>query len=132
MPTPTSIEASPKAACDIKVDVLSWERVAAANPERGALDLQEKACGKKGAICALLCKGARQGKARAQVNVMSQKISANIVVTPSGAAPLNKLVQSTPHTPMSSSVSQAEIENGTLQAALGPTLVEFLDRGGCK
>jgi S1-C subfamily serine protease len=128
--TATAANAVPKPVCDVKVDVVAWDHVAAPNPERSALALQEKACGKKGWIYEQLCKQAKETKSTAPANVASQKVSLNVTVTPTGAAPLTKLVQET-HTPVSSKLTAAEIESATLRAAVGPALTDLFERGGC-
>lgn len=121
---------SSKPVCDVKVDVVSWDRANAPNPERDALEFQEKACNKKGALFDLLCKQAKTGKTTAPTNVLSQKVSVNVIVTPPGNAQVTKLVEST-YVPPNSKMTPAEIENATLRAAVGPTLTELFERGGC-
>jgi len=130
VPTATAATAVPKPICDVKIDVVAWDQVAAPNPELSSAELQQNACGKKGWLYEQLCKQAKETKATAPKSVPSQKISVNVIVTPTGAAPLTKLVQGT-HTPTNSKMTRPEIENLTLQAAVGPALTELFDRGGC-
>jgi hypothetical protein len=117
------------------VEVLSWDRVAAPNPEYDTVQLQLKACGKRGIVFEQLCKQAQQLSASTPRQVQSQKIALNVTVTPPGAAPLSKLTTTT-HLPRSgftgTAPTQAEIELGSLQAAVAPSLKELLTRGGCE
>lgn len=130
VPSAAAAKLDPKPVCEVKVDVVAWERVAAANPELGSIGLQEKACGKKGFLYEQLCKQAKESKAAATPQVQSQKTTMNIAVTPTGAAPQTRLVQST-HTPANSRITHAEIESAALQSAVAPTLTELLALGGC-
>ena len=130
VPSAAAAKLDPKPVCDVKIDVVAWEHVASANPELGSIGLQEKACGKKGFLYEQLCQQAKETKSGAARNVKSQKTTLNIAVTPAGAAPLTRLVQST-HTPANSRMTPAEIESAALQAAVAPTLTELLGLGGC-
>lgn len=123
--------AAPAATCEVKVEVLSWDRVAVSNPEFDGVQLQLKVCGKRGFFYEQLCSQAKAASAHTPRQVMSQKIVLNAIVTPSGAAPLSKLVTNT-YMPQSSKVSRTEIEVAALQAAVGPTLTELFNLGSCQ
>ncbi len=130
---PVSLAAgrAPSATCEVKVEVLSWDRVAVPNPAYDSVQLQLKACGKKGFIFETMCKSAQTQAASTPRQVQSQKIAVNVTVTPPGAAALSKLSTST-HVPQpGATLSQAEIELGSLQAAVGPSLTDLLAGGGC-
>lgn len=130
IPAARAAGVTPRPPCEVKVDVLSWDRVPVNNPEFDGLQLQLQACGKRGALWEALCKQAQTASATTPRQVVSQKIVLNVTVTPSGAAPLTKLTSST-HMPKSSKLSQPEIELASLLAVVGPTLKELMDRGAC-
>ena len=84
-----------KANCEAKVEVLSWDHASAPNPDRNAIELQLKSCGKKGFFFEQLCKQARQSAATAPSQVISQRLTLNVLVTPKGAPTQSKLVTNT-------------------------------------
>ncbi len=120
-----------KAACAVKVEVLSWDQVRVPNPDFDSVQLQLKACGKRGLFYEQVCSSARQAAASTPRQLMSQKIALNVEVTPTGAPPLSKL-QSSTHVPRSAQLTRPEIELAVLRAAVGPPLTDLLTRGGCK
>lgn len=130
VPTAVSAKVMPRPACEVKVEVLSWDRVPVSNPEFDGLQLQLKACGKRGAIWEHICKQARAASATTPRQLPGQKIVLNVTVTPSGEASLTRLT-STTHVPESGKLSQSEIEFTSLQAAVSPTLTDLLSRGAC-
>ena len=98
-----------KAACAVKVEVLSWDQVRVPNPDFDSVQLQLKACGKRGLFYEQVCSSARQAAASTPRQLMSQKIALNVEVTPTGAPPLSKL-QSSTHVPRSAQLTRPEIE----------------------
>jgi hypothetical protein len=99
--------------------------------ERDALELQEKACGRKGSFFEQICKQARTAKASSPAHVQSQKVALNVAVTPTGGVPVTKLVQGS-YVPPNAKTTPSEIELATLQGTVGPALTEMFTRAGCK
>lgn len=120
-----------RSTCEVKVDVLAWERVSVPNPDYTAVDLQLKACGKRGFLFEQTCAAGRRAAANTPRTVQSQKLTINATVTPPGAAPLTKLGTTTHVPPARANLGRAELEMYVLQAAVAPALTELLSRAPC-
>jgi hypothetical protein len=121
----------PPGACELKVEVLSWDHVPVNNPQYDAAQQALKICTKKGWLYETMCTQAKTTAANTPRQIMSQKLSLNVTVTPPGSPALTKLTQSTLVPQSGAQLSQTEIELSSLQNAAAPPIKELLDRGGC-
>jgi hypothetical protein len=121
----------PRSTCEVKVDVLAWERVSVPNPDYAAVDLQLKACGKRGFLLEQACAAGRRAAANTPRTVQSQKLTINATVTPPAGSPLTKLDTTTHTPPARANLGRAELEMYVLQAAVAPALTELLSRAPC-
>jgi hypothetical protein len=121
----------PPGACELKVEVLSWDRVPVTNPQYDAAQQALKICNKKGWVYEAMCTQAKSTAANTPRQLTSQKLALNVTVTPPGGAALTKLSSSTLTPPAGAQMSQAEIELSSLQTAAAPPIKELLERGGC-
>jgi hypothetical protein len=128
---PTPAPAAPD-MCTIAVDVLAWERVSVVNPDYAAVDLQLKACGKRGFLFEQTCAAGRRAASSTPRQVQSHKLTVNAVVTPPGAPAESKLQTSTHMPPSRTALGRTELEMHVLQAAVGPVITELVDRAGCR
>jgi hypothetical protein len=120
-----------RAACEVKVEVMAWERLSVPNPDYAQVELGMQACGKRGVAFEQLCAAARDSSRTIPRRVLSQKVTFNVIVTPTGAPALTKLETSTVMPP-SGPVGRTELELAVLQAAVGPTLQTMLDAAPCQ
>lgn len=129
---PPRTAAATRASCEVKVEVMSWERVSVPNPNYASVELAMKSCGKRGLIFEQLCQQARRSAANTPRQVLSQKLTLNVSVTPKGSTPLTKLATSTIMPPSGPALGRTELELAVLQAAVGPALKELLDLAPCQ
>jgi hypothetical protein len=130
--TPAPARQASKPLCEIKVDVMSWERLPVPNPEYGRVELGMKACGKRGFLFEQTCTAARNAMRTTPRQLMSQKVTFQATVTPEQAPALAKLETSTVIPPASASLGRTELELEVLQEAVGPTLKTLLDAAPCQ
>jgi hypothetical protein len=121
-----------KPLCEIKVDVMSWERLPVPNPEYGRVEMGMKACGKRGFLFEQTCAAARNAMRTTPRQLMSQKVTFQATVTPEQAPVLAKLETSTVIPSASASLGRTELELAVLQEAVGPTLKTLLDAAPCQ
>jgi len=121
----------PPGACELKVEVLSWDHIPVANPQYDGAQQALKICSKKGWLYETMCTQAKNNAANTPRQLMSQKLALNVTVTPPGSPALTKLTSSTLMPPSGVQLSQTEIELSSLQTAAASPIKELLDRGGC-
>jgi len=122
---------APTDLCSIRVEVLSWDRIAVPNPAYQNVQEQLKTCGKKGWLYEQMCRQARSTSQSTPRQLTSQKLTFNAIVQPPGAPALSKLATDSAVPKSGAPMTQAEIEMSSLQAVVGPVLKELLDRSSC-
>jgi hypothetical protein len=117
--------------CEVKVDVLAWERMSVPNPAYSAVELQLKSCGRRGFIFEQACQAGRRAAATTPRTLLSHKVTLNSTVTPPNAPPVSKLETTTHVPPSSRTLGRTEIDMMVLQAAAGSALQDLLGRAPC-
>lgn len=123
---------TPKTSCEVKVEMMSWDRVSIPNPDYSKVELGLEACRKRGFVFEQLCAAARNQQRNTPRMIQSQKLTFNVIVTPKSGPSLTKLETSTVNPPSMSTIGRTEFELGVLQAAVGPTLKAMLDAAPCQ
>lgn len=119
------------ALCEVKVEVLAWERVSVPNPDFDAVQLQLQACGKKNFLLEQTCQAGRAAAKTTPRRVLSQKLTVRTSISPPESPGQAKL-QTTTHLPPSGErAGRTELELTVLQAAVGPVLQELLGSTSC-
>lgn len=117
--------------CTVQLDVLAWERLSIPNPDYSSVELQLRACGKRGFLYEQACKAGRSAATTTPRRVLSQKLTINASVTPPTGAAVTRLETTTVVPPSGPALGRAELEMFVLQQAAGPVLTELLSRAPC-
>jgi hypothetical protein len=130
-PTPAPARGE-SASCEVKVDVMSWERLPVPNPDYSKVELGLKACSNRSFVFQQMCSAARNAQRTTPRQVMSQKVTFQATVAPKDGPAMSKLETSTVVPPGSATLGRTELELIVLQEAVGPTLKTLLDTAPCQ
>lgn len=121
----------PAARCDFQVEVVSWDRANAPNPQYATVENQLKMCGKNGWVWEQMCSAGKKAQGSTPKTVPVHKLMLNVSMTPPGGATAAKLGMSNLIPPPSLGTSGPQLELAVLQTAVAQVSSELFQQGAC-
>jgi len=121
----------PAARCDLKVDVVSWQRKQGPNPQYATVENQLKMCGKSGWVWEQMCATGRKNVGATPKTVPVHSLMLNVAMTSTGGATVAKLASRELMPPPALGTSGPQLELAVLQAAVAPVAEELFKAGSC-
>ncbi len=121
----------PAARCDLRVEVLDWQRKQGPNPQYATVENQLKMCGKNGWVWEQMCATGRKNASTTPKTVLVHTVMLNVEMTPAGGATLAKLASGDLIPPPGLGTSGAQVELAVLQSAVASVANDLFKAGGC-
>jgi hypothetical protein len=128
-----SVVASGNAAarCDVRVDVMAWERVAVDNPNYATVQSQLAVCGKKGWLWEQMCKQGQEQRGKTPAKIAAYKVMLNVTMTPREGAAQSKLATTTLTPPQNDAASATQERLQIMQQSFAGVANEMFKSGAC-
>lgn len=121
----------PAARCDLRVEVLDWQRKQGPNPQYATVENQLKMCGKNGWVWEQMCSAGRKNASTTPKTVPVHTLMLNVEMTPAGAATLSKLASGDLIPPPGLGASGSQVELAVLQSGVASVAEDLFKAGGC-
>lgn len=118
------------AQCEVRVEIVSWDRVSVDNPKYAEVQSQLSMCGKKGWLWEQMCKSGQQQRATTPAKMQAHQVMLNVTMTERDGVAQSKLATST-ITPQASNKSAAQQQLEVMQLSFASVANDMFKAGTC-